>query len=285
MNQISPNAAHPLNSELLKLGPVRAQVNYTRRTDSKPVVYQYAKETDAQPIDALTDPRIVTIANARPFAAELSLDLHGFALRPQVTKVTDFDDPAQRRGIYELEIADLVLAATGGRDVLAFDHTIRRIGHDNGSAQTRAPVRITHNDYTKTSGPQRVRDLLPKGASDAALTRRFSIVNVWRSLNGPILDTPLALADARTVADSDWIATDLKYPDRTGEVYRIAFNPAHRWYYVPQLQADEALLIKSFDSAEDGKARFTPHTAFDDPATLPGTAVRESIESRVLVFY
>lgn len=280
MNRISPNAAH-----LLNIGSVQAQVNYTRRTESKPVVYQYAKETDDQPIDELTDPHIVKVANARPFAADLSLDRHGFALRPQVTKVTDFDDASQRRGIYELEIADLVLAATGGRDVLVFDHTIRRIGHDNGSAQTRAPVRVAHNDYTKKSGPQRVLDLLPKGASQAALTRRFSIVNVWRSLNGPILDTPLALADARTVADADWIATDLKYPDRTGEVYRIAFNPAHRWFYVPQLQADEALLIKSFDSAEDGKARFTPHTAFDDPSTLPGTAVRESIESRVLVFY
>jgi hypothetical protein len=130
-----------------------------------------------------------------------------------------------------------------------------------------------------------VRDLLPKGAADAALTRRFAIINVWRSLNGPILDTPLALADARSIPDADWIATDLKYPDRTGEVYRIAYNPAHRWFYVPQLQADEAILIKSFDSAENGIARFTPHTAFDDPSTLPGTAVRESIESRVLVFY
>lgn len=280
MNRISPNAAH-----LLNIPAVRAQVNYTRHSDWKPVVYQYEKPEGAPSIEDLYDPHQVNIANARPIAQDLSLDRQGFALRPQVTKVTDFDDPAQRRAIYELEIADLVINASGARDALVFDHTIRRIGHDDGSAQTRAPVRVAHNDYTKKSGPQRVLDLLPKGAAQAALTRRFAIVNVWRSLNGPILDTPLALADARTVADADWIATDLKYPDRTGEVYRIAFNPAHRWYYVPQLQADEALLIKSFDSAEDGKARFTPHTAFDDPSTLPGTAVRESIESRVLVFY
>jgi hypothetical protein len=280
MNRISRNAAH-----LLNIGTVEAQVNYTRHSAEKPVVYQYDRPADAPNIEDLYDPHRVAIANARPIAQELSLDRHGFTLRPQVTKVTDFDDPLQRRNIYDLEIAGLVISASGARDALVFDHTIRRIGHDDSSAQSRAPVRIAHNDYTKQSGPQRVRDLLPKGAAEAALTRRFSIINVWRSLNGPILDTPLALADARTVSDADWIATDLKYPDRVGEVYRIAYSPAHRWYYVPQLQADEAILIKSFDSATDGKARFTPHTAFDDPATQPGTAVRESIESRVLVFY
>lgn len=280
MNQISRYVAR-----LLQSGPVKAQVNYTKRTDSKPVVYQYEKQTGSQPIDALVDPHVVSIANARPFADELSLDRQGFALLPQITKVTDFDDPGQRRAIYDVEVADLVISAVGARDALVFDHTIRRIGHDNTSAETRAPVRVAHNDYTKKSGPQRVLDLLPKGAAQAALTRRFAIVNVWRSLNGPVLDTPLALADARSVADADWIATDLKYPDRTGEVYRIAHNPAHRWFYVPQLQPDEAILIKSYDSAEDGKARFTPHTAFDHPDTLPGSAVRESIESRVLVFF
>ena len=86
------------------------------------------------------------------------------------------------------------------------------------------------------------------------------------------------------MADSDWIATDLKYPDRTGEIYRISFNPAHRWFYVPNLQPDEILLLKTYDSAED-RARFMPHSAFDDPATKPGTARRQSIESRVLVFF
>lgn len=280
MNQISRNAAH-----LLNIRTVQAQVNYTRRTDQKPVVYQYEKPADAPSIEDLVDPHQVSIANARPLARDLSLDRQGFLLRPQSTKVTDFDDPAQRRSIYDFEVADLVIGASGARDALVFDHTIRRIQHDDSSAETRAPVRVVHNDYTRKSGPQRVLDLLPRGAAQAALTRRFAIVNVWRSLNGPILDTPLALADAGTVADNDWIATDLKYPDRTGEVYRIAFNPAHRWFYVPQLQPDEAILIKTFDSAENGTARFTPHTAFDDPATSPGTAVRESIESRVLVFY
>jgi hypothetical protein len=87
------------------------------------------------------------------------------------------------------------------------------------------------------------------------------------------------------VADGDWIATDLVYPERIGEIYRVAFNPAHRWYYVPNLQPDEILLLKTYDSATDGRARYMPHSAFEHPATKPGTAKRQSIESRVLAFF
>jgi hypothetical protein len=44
-------------------------------------------------------------------------------------------------------------------------------------------------------------------------------------------------------------------------------------------------VFKVFDSATDGRARFTPHTSFDDPNTPPGAPARESIEVRALVFF
>lgn len=275
MNQIARNQAQL----------VVARVNYLKPDGTKPAVYLYERPDDAPSIDDLVDPHQVAINDARPFAARLSLDVQGFALARAGTRVTDFDDAAQRKAVYDCEVAALVSEATGARKVLVFDHTIRRINNDNSSAETRAPVYVAHNDYTELSGPQRVRDLLPAADAQVALGRRFAIVNVWRSINGPVLDTPLAFADARSVSPDDLVATDLKYPDRTGEVYRLAHNPAHRWFYVPYLQADEALLIKSYDSAQDGRARFTPHTAFDDPSTAPGTAKRQSIESRALAFF
>ena len=275
MNQIARNQAQL----------VVARVNYLKPDGSKPAVYLYERPAEAPSIDDLVDPHQVAINNARPFTSRLSLDVEGFALASARTRVANFDDPAERKAVYDCEVAELVSAATGARKVLVFDHTIRRIGNDNSSAETRAPVFVAHNDYTELSGPQRLRDLLPEADAAFALGRRFAIVNVWRSINGPVLDTPLAFADARSVAPRDLIATDLKYPDRTGEVYRLAHNPAQRWFYVPLLQADEALLIKSYDSAMDGRARFTPHTAFDDPSTPPGTAKRQSIESRALAFF
>lgn len=280
MNQISRSRADGARAQL-----VVATINYTTPGPEKPAVYLYEKPEGARSADDLIEPHRVAITDGRPLARRLTLDEAGFALVEAPTRVTDFDDPTERAARYDCEVAALVTAATGAAKVLVFDHTIRRIGNSNSSATTRAPVFIAHNDYTEISGPQRLRDLLPAADAAHALGRRFAIVNVWRSIAGVVTDTPLAFADARSVAQSDFIATDLKYPDRTGEVYRVAHNPAHRWFYFPELTPREALLIKSYDTARDGRSRFTPHTAFDHPATIPGTAKRQSIESRALAFF
>ena len=125
-----------------------------------------------------------------------------------------------------------------------------------------------HNDYTLKSGPQRVRDLLPEEA-EALLKNRFAVINVWRPIRGPVEEMPLAVCDARSIARRDLVPTDLKYPDRTGEVHSLAFNPAHRWFFIPAHGGDEVILLKCYDSADDGRARFTAHGAFVDPATRP----------------
>jgi hypothetical protein len=75
------------------------------------------------------------------------------------------------------------------------------------------------------------------------------------------------------------------YPDRVGEVYHCAYNPEHRWYYFPNMQRHEAVVFKTFDSIKDGRARWTAHTAFDDPTSPPDAPPRESIEMRTLAFY
>ena len=96
---------------------------------------------------------------------------------------------------------------------------------------------------------------------------------------------PLALADASSVPAEDVIAADLIYADRVGEIYYAAYNPDHRWVYFPRLERDEALLIKGYDSADDGRAQFSLHTAFDDPTSPEDAAPRESIEVRALVVF
>ena len=121
--------------------------------------------------------------------------------------------------------------------------------------------------------------------ADDLLTRRFAIVNVWRPIRGPLRDAPLALCDATTLADGDLVQHDLIYPDRTGEIYALTHNPAHRWFYAPEMRADEILLLKCFDSARDGRARFMPHTSFQDPTAPADMLPRESIELRTLVFF
>ena len=51
------------------------------------------------------------------------------------------------------------------------------------------------------------------------------------------------------------------------------------------MKQNEVIVFKVYDSSRDGRARFTPHTSFEDPNTPAGSPPRESIEVRALVFY
>ena len=171
--------------------------------------------------------------------------------------------------------------------VLIFDHTVRRRvdgAADVRGAGPRQPATRVHVDQTHTSGANRVREHLPAEA-DELLKGRVQVINLWRPIRGPLRDTPLALCDANSVAADDLVASDLIYPNRNGETYSVKFNPGHRWFYFSGMTAGEALLLKCYDSATDGRARFTPHTAFVDPTTPADAPPRESIELRTLVFH
>ncbi len=113
------------------------------------------------------------------------------------------------------------------------------------------PAKRVHNDYTAWSAPQRVRDLMGDEAEEL-LKHRFAINNLWRPIRGPVLESPLTLCDAQSLAEENLIASDLKYPDRTGETYAITYNPSQRYYYFPKMQADEAVLIRCYDSGPAG---------------------------------
>jgi len=272
-------------TDLLKT--VYATLNYLVRDGQRPFAYTYPPPEGVPQRSAAVDAVSgVAIRDARPLSGDLSLAEQGFELVSSPTAVTDFYDPAQIRDIYDAEIDRLLKASTGAEKVVIFDHTIRSVPrHRAGVPGMREPVRRVHNDYTAKSGLRRVRDHLPPDEAEARLRRPFYEVNVWRPIAGPLEDAPLAVCDARTIASDDLIASDLIYPDRVGETYSVAYNPAHRWFYFPRLAAHEAILIKCFDSDESSPGRFTAHTAFDDPTTPATAKPRESIETRALVFF
>jgi hypothetical protein len=128
-----------------------------------------------------------------------------------------------------------------------------------------------------------VRDLLPDDAEEL-LKGRVQVINLWRPINHPVYDVPLAVAEAPSVRLEELIPSDLVYQHRVGETYNVAFSPEHRWHYVRQQRPEEVLLIKCYDSRTD-VARFAPHTAFLEPNVPAGAPPRESIELRTLVFH
>ncbi len=268
-------------------GAVTAALTYLVDTGEKPVNYPSVAGGDSiSHWEGRHEERLVAIHDGRAVAEPFDLDREGFALVRHDTAVTDFYDDAQVETVYDAEVEKLVKEATGAARVVVFDQTRRAdsvaLREEKG---IREPAGNVHNDYTARSAPQRVRDLLPAGEAEALLKRRFAIVNVWRPIEGPVRTSPLALCDAQSVAPEDLIATERRAKDRVGEIQEAVFNPAHRWFYFPNMQRDEALLIKTYDSAADGRARFTIHTAFDDPTAPPGAGPRESIESRCFVFF
>ena len=277
-----------LNTETVRRLPhVEGALSYLAPMSEKPYRYTYEPPAGVMVSNAEYETRTLPIFDARPVARGLSLDREGFALVEERSRVRDFYDEDELRRVYYPEAERIVAAATGGQRVVVFDHTLRqRIpGTEDGTTGApRQPVTRVHNDYTLTSGPQRVRDLMGEEA-DALLKRRFAIVNLWRPIRGPLRDAPLAVCDAGSVRQDDFIASDLIYRDRRGETYAVKYSAGHRWFYVPEMRSDEALLIKCYDSAADGAARFTAHSAFEDPTTPPDVLPRESIELRTLVFY
>jgi hypothetical protein len=199
--------------------------------------------------------------------------------------VADFWDEDEIRRVYYPEMEALVKQESGARRVVVFDHTLRTEDEAlRESRKIREVVRRVHNDYTEWSGPKRVRDLMGDEA-ETLLRGRFAIIQVWRPIRHPVETWPLAICDARTVSPDHLVVNERRYPGRTGQTYAITYDPAQRWYWFPRMRRDEALVFKVYESERDGRARWTAHTAFDDPLSPPGARPRESIEIRTLAFF
>lgn len=265
---------------------VVAPINYIVPIGEKPFSYTYEPPPGKPWRNTAYEPRPMAVRDARRLTEQPTLETAGFTLVEAPSAVSDFYDERQLVETYYAEVEALVKKLTGASKVVVFDHTIR----DGRNAQrdergVREPVKRAHNDYTLRSAPQRVWDLLSPAEAEQRLKKRYAIINVWRSIAGTIEQQPLGIVDARSVGFEDFIASDLIYRDRLGETYGVRHNPAHRWFYYPAMTADEAMVFKCYDSATDGRARWTAHSAFDDPTSPANARPRESIEIRTLVFF
>jgi hypothetical protein len=274
-------------SSIETLPYVEAELNYIAPMAERPRYYAYETGPEGPRSNMTHEPHRVRIHSMRPIVSEIALDRQGFALVEQHTKVQDFWDDDEVRRIYYPEAERFIAEVTGAARVFIFDHLQRRrvpAQTDRAPGGPRQPATRVHVDHTARSGPQRVRDLLSDEAEEL-LQGRVQVINLWRPIRGRLQDAPLAVCDARTVDPKDLVPSDLVYRERVGETYSVTWNPAHQWYYVPEMGRDEALLLKIADTMTDGRARFMPHTAFTDPTTPPGAFPRESIELRTLVFH
>jgi hypothetical protein len=265
-------------------GPVPASLNFLKPISEKPHTYNYDPPPGVPRQNFENEAHTVLVEDIRGREAEFSLDQHGFAAIHHISQETAFIDDAQIRALYYPESDALLRHTLGAHRVFIFDHTIRR--RDTTAVDregARQPVARVHVDQTIQSGRDRVYRHLPDEA-EALLQGRVRVINLWRPIRGPVIDHPLAMADGSSLKPGNLVATDLLYRDRAGETYSVTHDPAQRWYYLSQMQPDEVLLLKCYDSDESGVTRFSPHTAFADPRVYVSAPPRQSIELRALVF-
>ncbi|MFC0401297.1 CmcJ/NvfI family oxidoreductase [Paraburkholderia rhizosphaerae] len=266
---------------------VEADLNYLVPTGEKPSRYMYDPPPGVAMQTGTFTAHRMPIVNARVAAPPggLSIDRNGFELHGHTSALDDFSDPIAIKSVYYPESEQLIKRVTGARRVVIFDHTLRDGGAEPASG-VHHPVKAIHNDQTFVSGRRRVRDHAPAGEVDEWLKGHTAIVNLWRPIGAPIESAPLAMCDSRSIALNDLIPMDLHRQDgEVGEVYAFAFSAQHRWFYFPQMTPEEVLLLKIYDSAGDGIARLTAHTAFDDPTSAADALPRRSIELRTLLLF
>ena len=271
---------------------LRAPLNFIERQDTKPVLSKPVSHSAALTGGDIKhffdfEAHVVPISDMREIAGALSVDHEGFELLKHTTAVSDLYDDDAVEQTYISEIEALLRRRFGASRVVIFD-VKRRSDGESGAQNPEGlggPARRAHVDYTTKSGPQRTKDILGEDEAErlAESGARIMQFNVWRPIRGPVERSPLALADASSVAPEDLIASDNVFPDRVGEIYHLAHAPSQRWYYAPHMTPDEVLLIKGWDSLDDDRARFTPHSSFNSPETRDDAPPRESIELRTLV--
>jgi hypothetical protein len=288
----SPKQEKPMQDVCIQGAALQATLEYLLPTQEKPFHYMFPPPPDVPWQNASMERRMVSISDARAVRSGLSIDREGFELRHAPSAVRDFRDKAEVLEVYYPEVAQLALAATGASRAFVFDHLVRKrepgppgaFGRREG--QRPGAAGRVHVDFTLGSARRRLEAELgaKPGTGDAAAVRRYSIVNLWRSIRHPVLDAPLALCDARTVAPGDLVASDIVYPERTGEIYQLQYRREHAWSYFPAMTRDEVLVFKQFDSAPE-VAGATPHAAFEHPHAPRDAPLRESIEIRCLLVF
>ncbi|KAF2474913.1 uncharacterized protein BDR25DRAFT_301499 [Lindgomyces ingoldianus] len=259
-----------------------------------------------------------SVQNLRGREGEFSTDNSGFAVYEYPATEKLFTDDAAVRNGYYCEVEKLLREKLAGvKKVVIFDHTIRR----RMKNFPRQPVQQVHVDQTPGAAEARVRRHVPGDQADALLKGRYQIINVWRPIENPASDFPLAVIDWRSTKPEDFIPVDLLYPKRDsfdcddddrgkeklpdpnshdatdgyevrGETLSVAPSESHLFYYMKDMTPEEVMLLKCFDSRGEGMdkgvpglALRTPHTAFMDPNTPENAPGRQSIEVRCLVFY
>ncbi|KAF2022376.1 hypothetical protein BU24DRAFT_471539 [Aaosphaeria arxii CBS 175.79] len=232
----------------------------------------------------------VDVHDIRDTKNSFTLDDHGFKVA-HLEDAAKFEDHSVFHSEYLPAIEQLLRQEVEEADRILFFDWRRR----NAAAQDRNntnnlddrnqflhPATTAHVDQAPIAAIQRIKEQLGTDA-DQYLRGRVRIINVWRPVLHPVQDWPLAICDGTTVSKSDFLDVDQVRKDYVGSSMFMMKNDSMRWHYLSNQRPDEVLLFKQFDSLDNAKARFCPHSSFQLHGVPADAPPRVSVEVRALV--
>jgi len=236
------------------------------------------------------------IRNGRPVSDQFTLDRNGFAIVGHTSAVTDFTDRDEVDRVYTGEVAEFVKSHTGADRVAPLGWVLRRSADPAANASQPAAA-LVHCDFSVTGARGRAQAAYADRFPDAPGFRRALLTSVWRVFSPPPQDWPLALCDFTSVGPAEGLDNRLYFVDKIPDDlyaempadapgtsgFEFHHNPAHHWWYFPDMTRDEILFFK-FNDSDHARAWRVPHSAFRD-STAAATEPRHSIEFRTIAYF
>lgn len=243
----------------------------------------------------------VTVRDARPLRESLNLDEHGFAFVKHQSKIAE--DPVlfeqnmashhqlatERAADYEQELCDFIKDISGAREVFAqIGGCLVRTSLRSKQRSWARPAYHVHLDFTASAVRSLLDQTLAAHSRTLAPYKRHVLYQTWRAVSPGPQDNTLAICDGSSVPFSDGVVIDSiigpeEIPGNRFDSRMSRHNPAHRWYYLSDMEPDDLLLFKGFDS-DIPDAMNAMHSSFDNPLGQDGVP-RRSIETRLIAIF
>ncbi len=237
------------------------------------------------------DKHDVRIADGRRVRDRLSLDREGFILADHPCGLTDASDLKAEADDYLASVGAMLKQLSGADLVFAQGKGLLKRHAERAKVEGAiGPSRWAHMDYTEYAAHKWVEWIEGWQGRPLRHYPRFVIYQTWRCVSPPPQDNTLVLCDASTIRAEDCIVFDAcvaKPYDEPGNQFEsqlCRYDPGQRWWYFPDLTADELIVFKAFDSDRSRDAQ-PLHNSADIPGLPADAAPRVSVEARFFAFF
>ncbi len=192
--------------------------------------------------------------------------------------------------LYLNELAAMLQDLTGAREVFPVANALLVRTSDRSEKKSWAgPAGFVHLDYA----PSFERDFLHQSLALSNIElrpyRKMLVLQTWRVLVPPPQDSTLAFCDGSSVSPADGLVMDSvigppEVPGNSFETRVCCHNANHRWFYLSDMQPDDLLVFKGYDS-QCPEAMNAMHTGINMPGDPETLIPRRSVEARFFAFF